>query len=248
MINKKTVANNFSKSSKNYDKYAIIQKHMAKKLIEHLDEDSYGNILEIGCGTGILTDYILDKNLFSILDLCDISSEMLQKVKKKYKDKINSYILGDIEELELNQKYDLIISNASFQWFNNLEKTLEKLLKALNPGGLLLFSTFGEKTYRELEISFKILGEKYKYSQDFPKFSYFKNKGYKVYEEILEEEYKSLMDFFKAVKGVGASSAETDKKPITKNIIKKVEEEYLNLYGGKIKVTNHLLYVYVKNK
>lgn len=248
MINKNTVANNFSKSSKNYDKFAKVQKYMSEKLIGYLDEDKYVNILEIGCGTGILTDRLLKKYPESIIDLCDISSQMLNKVEEKYKNRINNYILGDIEELEINKKYDLIISNASFQWFSHLERTLEKLKDHLNNNGLLLFSTFGEGTYKELIDSFKMVGEGYVYSQDFLPADFFRERGYEIYEEVYKEEYISLSDFLRAIKGVGASSARINKKPLTKSVLYKAEEEYRRLCKGKVEVTNHLMYIIFKNK
>ena len=248
MINKKTVANNFSKSSKNYDKFAKVQKYMSEKLIAYLDEDKYTDILEIGCGTGILTDRLLTKYPECTMDLCDISFEMLKKVEEKYKNKINKYILGDIEELEIDKKYDLIISNASFQWFSHLDRTLEKLKNHLNEGGLLIFSTFGDGTYKELIESFRMVGDGYVYSQDFASADFFINRGYELYEEVYKEDYTSLSAFLRAIKGVGASSARENKKPLTKSILYRAEEEYRKLCGGKVEVTNHLMYILFKNR
>ena len=58
------------------------------------------------------------------------------------------------------------------------------------------------------------------------------------------EEYKSLLEFLKSIKGIGAQSSLTNKKVLTPNIIKAVEKEYLASYK-KILVSNSLAYVEV---
>lgn len=221
---------------------------MSEKLIAYLDENKYVDILEIGCGTGILTDRLLAKYPQCTMDLCDISSEMLKKVEERYENRINRYILGDIEELGMDKKYDLIISNASFQWFSHLDKTLEKLKSHLRDNGLLIFSTFGEGTYKELVESFRMVGDDYVYSQDFAPADFFVKRGYELYEEIYKEEYPSLSAFLRAIKGVGASSARENKKPLTKTVLYRAEEEYRKLCEGKVEVTNHLMYILFKNR
>src|SRR5699024_11891387 len=68
--------------------------------------------------------------------------------------KIN-FICRYIEQLNLDQTLDLIISNATFQWFNHLEVTVQKLCYALKETGWLTFSTFGERTFHELYTSYE---------------------------------------------------------------------------------------------
>lgn len=245
MINKKLVARNFSRSSKTYDKYAQVQKHMGKKLLTYI-ENKPESILEIGCGTGYLSKILVDRYPNAKIDLCDISEEMLKLAEDRLGSKINRYICGDIEELDLTRKYDLIISNATFQWFNNIEKTLEKLNKSLNKDAVILFSTFGNETYKELTESFRRIDEGYSYSQDFHSRSYLDKLGRVVCEEFYIEEYKTLLDFLKSIKGVGATSAREDRKKITRSLLEKVEKQYRCLCGDKVEVTNHLLYVSVK--
>jgi len=48
---------------------------------------------------------------------------------------------------------DLIISNAMFQWCNDLERTFGECRRVLRPGGLLLFTTFGPDTLKELRAA-----------------------------------------------------------------------------------------------
>lgn len=245
MINKKIVANNFSKSAKTYDKHAKVQKHMANNLLSYLPNENINSILEIGSGTGYFTNLLLKKYPNSKIDICDISSHMLEESKKKFSNKINKYILGDIETIKFNSKYDLIVSNATFQWFNHLEDTVLYLKTLINKNSKIIFSTFGEKTYWELTESFRRIHSQYEYSQNFKSKLYFENLEYKVEEEFYLEEYESLIKFLKNIKGVGATSAKTGKKIITKGLLEQVEKEYIKLCKGKVEVTNHLLYVII---
>ena len=84
----------------------------------------------------------------------------------------------------------------------------------------------------------------YKYSQNFIDFEELKKIGKILKEEYYMEEYKSLLEFLKSIKGIGAQSSLTNKKVLTPNIIKAVEKEYLASYK-KILVSNSLAYVEV---
>ena len=64
MIKKELVQKNFNKSSKSYNEFAFVQKYMATELINFVPEKfSNKRILEIGSGTGILTEKLLQKLL-----------------------------------------------------------------------------------------------------------------------------------------------------------------------------------------
>ena len=129
MINKALVKKRFSKSLKTYEENAIIQKIMAKKLIKLLDSKEYNSIFEIGCATGILTKEIkntLNFKEYSANDIVEKSQEYINKIIYP-----NTFLAGDIEEIKLNKKYNLILSNASLQWCNDIEKVLEKLINSL---------------------------------------------------------------------------------------------------------------------
>ena len=244
MIKKELVKKNFSKSTNSYDNFANVQKHMAKELMKNLNDDlNEIKILEIGSGTGILTNYLISKYPNSQITLIDISESMIESCRNKFGNRLN-YIVSDAENYEFENKFDLIISNATFQWFNNLSETVEKYKDILNENGKIIFSTFAEGTYKELNESFLKVSEEYKYSQNFIGLEELKKIGKILREEYYTEEYESLLEFLKSIKGIGAQSSLTNKKVLTPNIIKVVEKEYLASYK-KILVSNSLAYVEV---
>lgn len=244
MIKKELVKKNFSKSAKSYDNFAKVQKHMAKELMKNLTGNlTEIKILEIGSGTGILTDYIISKYPNSQITLIDISESMIESCKSKFGNRIN-YIISDAETYEFEEKFDLIISNATFQWFNNINETVKKYKELLTNNGKFIFSIFAEGTYKELNESFMQVSEEYKYSQDFISLVALKKIGKIIKEEYYMEEYDSLLNFLKSIKGIGAQSSLNNKKTLTPNIIRTVEKEYLSNYG-KILVSNNLIYIEV---
>ena len=117
-LNPKLIKNKFKKSMDKYDENAVVQKIMAEKLIANLPQKSYEKILELGCGTGILT-----RNLVSKITYTKYFANDIVEKSKFYIDKIvpdNIFICGNAQKIKLPSKVDLIISNAMFQWFENL--------------------------------------------------------------------------------------------------------------------------------
>ena len=84
---------------------------------------------------------------------------MLQVMRKqtglltRMKNKLH-LLSGDAEKLPLaDQSVDMVYSNLTIQWVNNLQHTLSEFKRVLKPGGMLLFSTFGPDTLKELRHS-----------------------------------------------------------------------------------------------
>ena len=149
-MNKELVKLRFKKNLNTYEENACIQDKMAKKLLSFLDSTKYNNILEIGCGRGLLTRVINERFIFERYTANDIVKECEKYIKEINND--ITFMLGDIEqEIKNNtEKYDLIISNASFQWIENLPEFINALIQRLNNNGILLFSTFGKENFREI--------------------------------------------------------------------------------------------------
>ena len=256
MIKKKVVKKNFSNGAETYDEYATVQKHMANKLINYFDDRKIKKLYEIGCGTGIYSSKIVEKKISKSYHLIDISDKMLSECKIKMINYDNiEYSVGDAEEVELkDEEYDIITSNAVFQWFSNIELALNNYCKALKSGGELIFSIFAKDTYRELKEVFNIVDENSNYSQEFITrekletiFNGFCGK-YSLEEEYFIEKFDTVMDFFKQIKSLGTNSAIGKRKVMTPLTMKKIEKNYKERYSldDKIVVTNHLIYIKFK--
>lgn len=158
MINKAQVCRHFSKMSTSYNDYAVVQKKMAHSLEQLAKKTGTGHqrILEIGCGTGFFTQKLAQLYPNAHIIATDISPDMLTVAKNNLSTFTNiSYELQDGENLKLTGQFDLIISNAAFQWFHDYHQAFHQFYGRLQPGGYLLYGTFGNDTFSELHTSFK---------------------------------------------------------------------------------------------
>ena len=122
----------FSKVKDTYKSNAPIQKEMAHNLVSNLIKlkgKSYDTVFEIGSGTGFLTENIEEKIKFNKIILNDLSDNFTGLVP-------NEYLKGDILDVNLNFKSDLIISNAAIQWIDDYNKLFSKLYNNLNFNGI----------------------------------------------------------------------------------------------------------------
>ncbi|MCI5889109.1 MAG: malonyl-ACP O-methyltransferase BioC [Brachyspira sp.] len=131
-----------------YDENAFVQRITAEKLVSSLSQKKFDKILEIGCGTGILTKQIEQNLVFQKY----FANDIVEK-SKNYIDGIiseNTFVCGNAQKIKLPQKVDLIISNAVFQWFENLDKVLEYYSSLLKIDGIIAFSTFSPENFLEI--------------------------------------------------------------------------------------------------
>ncbi len=136
---------------------------MAEKLVTEIVKIKceFDNILELGCGSGLLTKEISKtikfKNYFAN-DLVEKSKSFVQKI---IPDAI--FYCGNAQKINPTQKMDLIISNAMFQWFKTINTDNYK--KMLNSDGILAFTSFSPDNFREireltgLSLDYKTLDE-----------------------------------------------------------------------------------------
>lgn len=119
-INPKLIKKQFEKSFNSYNQNAIVQRLMAEKLVKNLSliKTDFNSILELGCGTGILTKEIVKAIKFKTYS----ANDLVEKSKKYVSEIIPNvqFYCGNALKVK-TPKSDLIISNAMFQWFNKLE-------------------------------------------------------------------------------------------------------------------------------
>ncbi len=241
-MNKNLIKSRFSRHLEDYSVNAVVQKQMAEKLAKLCSRKEYGSVLEIGCGTGFLTNYLNESIKFTKYVAIDIVEEC-----GDYISKINNDIVfnpADIESFALD-KYDLIISNAVLQWTENFKDILLKLRKALNPSGELIFTTFGKEHFREI---YYISGMSLNYYSESELREGLTSNSDEIVinSEIYIKSFNTPRDVLKHLKLTGVNSLET--KSWTKSDLKMFENAYQNLCNSRPTLTYNPIYVKYQNK
>lgn len=164
-IDKRAVRRAFSKAAHGYDAAAVLQREVCVRLLENLDYVRLqpARVLDIGSGTGWGTRQLAERYKRAEVISLDIALGMLQASreterwwKKLFAGNRQRFICADVEALPLAaQSVDMAWSNLALQWCNDLPQTFSGLHRVLKPEGLLIFSTFGPDTLKELRAAFR---------------------------------------------------------------------------------------------
>jgi len=162
-INKEQVQKNFSQNAITYDQYAVVQKEMARELLLKIRSTGryFRNILEIGCGTGFLTELLVREYPLAQITATDIAPEMIVVAREKLAVFSNiNYFVADgenlmVDNVSFDPSFDLIVSNVVFQWFTDYAAAFTQYHAYLESGGYLIFSTLGAGTFKELYVCLK---------------------------------------------------------------------------------------------
>ncbi len=114
-----------------------------EKIFDLCKIEQGSKVIEPGCGSGRLTQLLAERcgaegEVFAL----DISPKMIEKAKQRLKKHDNVKILCELlENVEIvSEGYDAVVCHQVFPHFENKEIILNKLVKALKPGGYLIIS------------------------------------------------------------------------------------------------------------
>lgn len=118
------------------------------KMIDEFCLPPTANIIDIGGGDSRLVDHLLDRG-FTNISVLDISSESLQKARKRLGVRAQSveFIASDVTLFRSSKKYQLWHDRATFHFLTQIdqvEKYLENVHNALAVGGFMIVSTFSK--------------------------------------------------------------------------------------------------------
>jgi len=106
-------------------------------LISLIDTKPDLTVIDLGCGTGELTRKLADQLPNSQVLGIDSSSEMLNQAAAFSNDYVRFEQRAIEEQVKLNEKYDLVFSNAAIQWSDTHKELLPEIIAMLRPGGQL---------------------------------------------------------------------------------------------------------------
>jgi trans-aconitate 2-methyltransferase len=120
-----------------YDRLADPQFEWAQEVLERLSLRGDESVLDAGCGSGRVTEMLLDRLPEGRLIGVDGSASMVAKARERLGDRADIRE-GDLAKLDLHEQVDLVYSNAVFHWIPDHENLFRRLFAALRPGGRLV--------------------------------------------------------------------------------------------------------------
>lgn len=138
-----SVVNKFNQKAKEYDseRRALIPcfDDFYRVAVDCIDfKGDNPKVLDLGAGTGILSQFLLEKYPNAEIVLIDLAEKMLKEAEKRFEGNDNiSFICDDYITHEFNTKFDIIISSLSIHHLTGTEKKvlIEKYYDLLNDGG-----------------------------------------------------------------------------------------------------------------
>ena len=163
-VDKKQVRQAFSKAAAHYDASAVLQREVCTRMLERLDYIKLqpSRILDAGSGTGFGTRQLGERYKNADIVALDFAMGMLQAARgtsgwwqKLFSATQQRFLCADVEALPLAvNSIDMVWSNLTLQWCNDLPATIKGLHRVIKNDGLLMFSTFGPDTLKELRSAF----------------------------------------------------------------------------------------------
>ncbi len=108
-------------------------------------------LLEIGCGNGWFCSRLADIESTNIIFGLDINLFELEQASRLFKKNNLSFFYGDIfETIFTESRFDIIVLNSTVQYFEDLDKLINRLFSLLNKKGEIHF--IDSPFYKEHEI------------------------------------------------------------------------------------------------
>ena len=122
-------------SSQQYLKFEDERTRPAHDLLQAIPNVRVASAADLGCGPGNSTELLVEHFPEASIVGIDNSSDMLKAAQKRLP--YVKFRFGAIEEWSEPGPWDLLFSNAVFQWVGNHERLLRRLAERLAPGGSL---------------------------------------------------------------------------------------------------------------
>jgi malonyl-CoA O-methyltransferase len=216
------IAQAFARCAAGYDAHAQVQLQCAERLAAYIDANSRdlidGPVLEIGCGTGVLSRKLCEVFPERSLFITDVCEEMLARCQMRLsgasglKDRrmtFNTLCVTDVSERDA---YACLAAAFVLQWLADFSGGLTKLTASLKPGGKLFFSIPESGSFPEWRsickrAAVRYTGNPLPLSMDIRTFAAQHGLRLGMYQETFSVNYRSLEDFLMNLKLIGASTA-----------------------------------------
>ena len=234
----------FHASAKTYERAADMQRWVAARLASSFPLLMPRNVLEIGCGTGMLSQYLVAAYPHASFSFIDITPAMVKICRQRFSACPGVMVsCADVEALSRDSQFDLIVSNMTLHWLEERIYQLHFLSDLLKPGGELFFSVLGEESFGEwkqvcqdLKMANGILS--------FPSLGAMRNHyvQWQFTRELISQHYQSAYAFLRSFKQLGTQTPRTGYYPVTPACLRRAIRHFDSLSPSGVDMTYEVVY------
>lgn len=156
-FDRRQVRRNFSRAANTYEQHDALQREVQTLLLDRLGFylEAPERVIDVGAGPGRGTALLRKRYPKAQLIAMDLALPMLRAARKNISWlKPFQRVCAEATSLPLpDHSVDVLHSNLCFQWIDDLPALFGECVRVLKPGGLLVFSTFGPDTLKELRAA-----------------------------------------------------------------------------------------------
>ena len=213
-----------------YDAYAVVQRQVAAWLAERIVAVAppRPRVLEVGCGTGFLTQAAWPRLDRPEWLMTDIAPEMLARGRAQMPDLCARVMDGERPDLAGEAPFDLIVSSLAVQWFSDLEGGLQRLAALLAPGGRMLVTTLAQGTFAGWHAAHRAEGYEAG-SHAYPTVEALATMalpGLGVATRRFEQRHETAADFMRALRAIGAGTPRVGHRPIPPGAMRRIAKRF----------------------
>ena len=150
IFNRQSVRHHRDRAAARYADFSFLFQEVAARLGDRLQDitRTFPITLDLGCHGGDMAAHIPDRSAVETLINSDLSPKMAELAHAKNG---AASLTSDEEFLPFKaQSLDLVVSNLSLHWVNDLPGAFTQIRRALKPDGLFLTAMLGGDTLNEL--------------------------------------------------------------------------------------------------
>lgn len=126
-----------------YDEVSDPQFEWGMEVLERLELRGDEVVVDAGCGSGRVTEQLIERLPDGRVIAVDGSEAMVEKAKERLGERAD-YLVSDLVALELPEPVDMVFSTATLHWIPDHDALFRQLRGVLKPGGRLVAQCGGK--------------------------------------------------------------------------------------------------------
>jgi trans-aconitate 2-methyltransferase len=148
-----------------YDRVSAPQVEWALRVLERLPLRGDETVLDAGCGSGRVTQLLLERLPDGHVVAVDSAPSMVEHAREALDPERTTVLQANLTELVLDEPVDAAFSNAVFHWIVDHDALFTRLHAALRPGGRLVAQCGGEGNVERFHAVAKEVGAERPYAE-----------------------------------------------------------------------------------